>query len=233
MKTQALGCFIPARLGSKRVPMKNLRPLAGLPLLAHSIRAAKECGLFERIFVCTESPEIAEVAVAHGAEVPGLVPEDLCGDLVPSWKPCVHMADLLAAEEGVSFEDLLCLQPTSPLRSSEDIQRSVEVFYEEDASMLLSVTEIDPHFFHWALAQEDAWGMVFGSDYLLERPLLPKRYRPNGSIKMANIEALRAHGNFFGEGLSCVKTPEERSVHIGSELDFAFCDFLAGRADGR
>jgi CMP-N-acetylneuraminic acid synthetase len=219
-----MACVIPARLGSKRIPRKNLRLCGDKPMLAHSIEAALQSGLFDRVYVCTEADEIASVATAHGAEA-RLVDEALCGDLVPSWKPCVEVVSQLN-REGESFHDLLCLQPTSPLRSADDISKGVRKFYDTGSDFVLSVTEIDPHYFHWALRCEDGWEMVFGEDYMIERLLLPKRYRPNGSIKVAKVDALEATGHFFGPSLACVETPEERSVHVGVELELQLADFL-------
>lgn len=219
-----MACVIPARLGSKRIARKNLRLIGGKPLLAHSINAALSSELFDTVYVCTESEEIADAAMEHGADA-RLVDEELCTDLIPSWKPCVALLDQLNVE-GANFSDLLCLQPTSPLRSAEDIRRGVHTFYDEGCDFVLSVTEIDPHYFHWALLHEQGWRMVFGADYMIERPLLPKRYRPNGSIKVAKVDALRRTGHFFGDSLSCIQTPEERSVHVGVEFEFQLADFL-------
>jgi CMP-N-acetylneuraminic acid synthetase len=137
----------------------------------------------------------------------------------------VELVDQLNSE-GANVTDLLCLQPTSPLRSPEDICSGVRAFYNEGCDFILSVTEIDPHYFHWALQCEQEWRMVFGEDYMIERPLLPKRYRPNGSIKVAKTDALKRTGHFFGKSLSCIHTPEERSVHVGVELEFQLADFL-------
>jgi len=226
-KARAMACVIPARLGSKRIPRKNLRRLASKPLLAHSIAAALSSELFDTVYVCTESEEIAAVATKHGAEA-RLVAEELCTDLVPSWKPCVNLVEQLNSE-GAAFSALLCLQPTSPLRSAEDILRGVHAFYDEGCDFIVSVTEIDPHYFHWALQFDEGWRMVFGDDYMIERPLLPKRYRPNGSIKVAKIEALQRTGHFFGPSLSCIHTPEERSVHVGVELEFQLAEVLLQR----
>ena len=222
-----MACVIPARLGSKRIPRKNLRLIAGRPLIAHSIDSALSSSLFDTVYVCTESEEIARAAATYGAEA-GLVAEDLCTDLVPSWKPCVALVDRLN-REGAHFGDLLCLQPTSPLRSVQDIERGVRAFYEQDCDFVVSVTEIDPHYFHWALEEDGSWRMAFGDEYMIERPLLPRRYRPNGSIKVAKLDALKRVGHFFGKSLRCVQTPEERSVHVGVELELQFADFLLQR----
>ena len=87
-------CAIPARGGSKRLARKNLRNLAGMPLIVHSIDVARKSGLFEFVYVCTEDQEIAEVARAHGASVPIMMPVELCGDLVASHVPCQHLAGI-------------------------------------------------------------------------------------------------------------------------------------------
>jgi CMP-N-acetylneuraminic acid synthetase len=220
-------CAIPARGGSKRLPRKNVKSLAGKPMLAYSIEAAKATGLFEQIFVCTEDEEIAAVAKQYGAEVPYLMPPELCGDAVPSHSPCAHLASHLLAA-GQPLETLLCLQPTSPLRSASDIFNGLNYYLEGSYKFVLSGTPIDPHYFHWALSQDEngAWTPFFGSKYMVERIYLPTVLRPNGSIKIANLSALRETGNFFGEGLGVFETPEERSVHVGTEYDFKMCEWL-------
>lgn len=226
-KAASMACVIPARLGSKRIARKNLRFCGGKPLLVHSIDVAFRSQLFDKVYVCTESEEVAIVAADHGAEA-RLVDQQLCGDLIPSWEPCVELLEQLK-REGSDFRDLLCLQPTSPLRSVEDVLGGVRTFYDEGCDFVLSVTEIDPHYFHWALHYDHGWRMVFGEDYMKERPLLPKRYRPNGSIKVAKVSALKTTGNFFGASLQCIQTPEERSVHVGVELEFQLADCLLHR----
>jgi CMP-N-acetylneuraminic acid synthetase len=221
-----IACLVPARLGSKRIPRKNLRPLAGRPMIAWTIQAAQESGLFGAVHVCTEAAEIAEVAASFGAE-PHLVPQELCGDLVPSWKPCAHVAHGLQAG-GEPVDAIACLQPTSPLRNAGDIRDGVELLERSGADFVVSATPIDPHYFHWALERhgDGSWKMAFGERYLRERELLPERYRPNGSIKLARLAALEATGSFFGPSLACTVTPEERSVHVGDELEFRLAELL-------
>lgn len=220
-------CTIPARAGSKRLPAKNLMSLLGKPMLAYSIETALKSDLFQEVYVCTEDPEIASIAEQYGAKVPILMKPEVCGDLVPSHVPCQSMASFLTSQ-GQLIDTLVCLQPTSPLRSVEDLQKGVNRFFEDSLDFLVSVTPIDPHYFHWALQpdEEGAWEMYFGSTYMRERPLLPPVYRPNGSIKIANLENLKKIGNFFGNHLGVVETPEERSIHVATQLDFEFCEFL-------
>ncbi len=219
-------CTIPARGGSKRLPRKNLRELAGKPLIAYSIEAALGSGWFDQVYVCTEDEQIARTATQFGASVPELVPEDLCGDLVASHIPCQYIAARLPTRGQV--DSLLCLQPSSPLRSSQDIRAGVEKFSEGQFDFVVSVTPVDPHDFHWAVVPGEGiyWKMFFGTQYLKERPLLPPVYRPNGSIKVAKLSALAATGNFFGERLGVIETPLERSVHVAVEFDLKLCETI-------
>ena len=221
-------CTIPARGGSKRLPRKNVRDLAGKPLIAYSIEAALETRLFDQVYVCTEDAEIAEVAKRFGASVPELVPGELCGDLVASHIPCQYVARLSKNGE---IDSLLCLQPSSPLRSAQDIRDAVERFSEGRFDFVVSVTPVDPHDFHWAVVPGEGmyWRMFFGTQYLKERPLLPPVYRPNGSIKVARLSALAATGNFFGERLGVIETPMERSVHVAIEFDLKLCETILKR----
>ena len=228
---ERLLCAIPARAGSKRLPGKNLRPLHGKPMIAYSIEAARASGLFEDVYVCTEDEAIAQAARAFGAQVPFLMPPELCGDMVSSHTPCQRLADWLG-EQGRPADALLCLQPTSPLRNAQDIQAAVERYRQGDVDFVVSVTLIDPHYFHWAVQQQKdgAWRMYFGDQFMVERPLLPTVYRPNGSIKIGRLSALRQTQHFFGPRLAVVETPEERSIHVATKFDADMCEFILGRS---
>lgn len=221
-------CAVPARGGSERLPRKNLMPLAGRPMIAYTIEAAIRSACFDAVYVCTDDSEIAEVARSYRAVVPELVPRELAGPLVPSHRPCEWMRERVRP----SAEVLVCLQPTSPLRSSDDIRAGIERFERGEVDFVVSVTPIDPHYFHWACRVRpgaDEWELVFGDRYLAERPLLPSVYRPNGSIKIASVAALRATGHFFGHRLGAIETPEERSVHVATAFDAEICEMRLSR----
>lgn len=226
-------CAIPARAGSKRLPEKNIRQLHGKPMIAYSIEAAR--AIFETVYVCTESESIASVAQEYGATVPVLAPEDLCDDLMPSHAPCTYIIEYLMQQRNFNIEAFVLLQPTSPLRSVDDIKAGLERFQQGDVDFVVSVTFIDPHYFHWALQPPDQdagrpyWKMYFEQQYMIERPLLPPVYRPNGSIKIAKLEALKSAGHFFGERLGIVETPEERSIHVATQVDFDLCEYFLSR----
>jgi len=218
-------CVIPARMGSQRLKRKNVLPLAGVPMIVHTIKAALSSGIFERVIVSTEDDTIGDIARRHGATAHPRPPA-LAGDLVSATDVCleVYEARKSAGEEAGS---LVCLQPTSPLRTGDDVARAYERFVEAGADFLVSVTPIDPHYFHWALQQNGSWWeMSFGSKYLLERPLLPPRYRPNGAIKIGRIDPLLNLRNFFGPKLAAYEMPEERSIHVATQTDLAFAEYL-------
>lgn len=123
--------FVPARAGSERVRGKNVRELAGHPLLAYSIAAARESGLFEAIVVSTDSEEIADVAHRYGAEVPALRPAEIATATSPDIEWVRHMLDVLA-RDGRTFEVFSLLRPTSPFRGAETIRRAWERFIAFD-----------------------------------------------------------------------------------------------------
>jgi len=123
--------FVPARAGSERVPAKNVRDLAGHPLLAYSIAAARESGLFDAVVVSTDSEEIATVARRYGAEVPALRPGEIATATSPDIEWVRHMLDVLA-QEGRTFEVFSLLRPTSPFRGADTIRRAWQQFLAVD-----------------------------------------------------------------------------------------------------
>lgn len=221
-------CVIPARRGSKRLALKNILPLEGKPMLAYSVESALASKLFDRVFVSTEDEEIGAIAVGYGAVV-HIRPLELAGDLVSATEVCIDVFEARQAA-GEDYQAIICLQPTSPLRTSEDICGAWEQFCSAGADYLVSVTLVDPHYFHWVVhQQENGWTMFFGDKYMMERPLLPPVYRPNGSIKIGRTDALLRQRNFFGPKLTVYETPEERSLHVTEQFDFELAEFLLSR----
>jgi len=212
-------CVIPARRGSKRVIDKNILEICGKPVIAYTIEAALETKIFDAVYVSTEDEEIKEISEKYGADVPCMRPVELADDYTSSTEPCLHMYEYLE-KQGKKYDSLLCLQPTSVLKIAEDITKSVEIFRKGNYDFLLSVTPIDPHYFHWALAESDAgWGMYFGREMLKDRHELFEVFRPNGAIKLAKLDSLYEYRHFFGDNLGVYVMPEERSIHIASQFD--------------
>jgi CMP-N-acetylneuraminic acid synthetase len=222
--TTAFG-VIPARRGSKRLANKNLFPLTGRPMLAYTVEAALASEVFPSVVVSTEDEEIAEVARSLGAQA-HIRPMELAGDLVSATDVCLEAYEVLQRPKGEA-RGIVCLQPSSPLRTAEDIRSAWHMFVDRDADYLVSVTEIDPHYFHWAMREKDGnWGMWFGEEYLKERPLLPPAYRPNGAIKIGRPGPLFMRRNFFGPRLAVHMMPEESSVHVALLFDAIVAEAL-------
>ncbi len=214
-------CVIPARRGSKRLPEKNVALLGGRPMLAWTIDAALESSLFDRVLVSTEDRSFAELARGLGA-TPHARPVELAGDLVSATDVCL---DALEAHSG--YDAVVCLQPSSPLRNAHDVRGAWERFLASGADFLVSVTPVDPHYFHWAVQPDgEWWRMAFGEKYLVERPLLPPVHRPNGAIKIGRAAPLRERRDFFGPRLAAYELPEERSVHVAEPFDLRLAESL-------
>src|SRR5690606_28690736 len=118
---------IPARGGSKRLPRKNLLPLGGLPMIAHTIRAAVDAGCFDRVVVSTDDPELAAVAMEHGAEVPFMRDAAIADDHTPVSAAAVDALQRLAAV-GESYDRVSLLLPNCPLRDADDVRASYDAF---------------------------------------------------------------------------------------------------------
>ncbi|NCC57382.1 MAG: acylneuraminate cytidylyltransferase family protein [Synergistales bacterium] len=222
-------CVIPARSGSKGLRDKNILSLGGKPVLAWTIESALKSGIFDDVIVATDSSEYARIAEDFGAVVPKLLPAELAEDHISSSEPLLYMLDAV----GASPERVWCFQPTSPFRRAEDILDAKELFFTHpDTACVLSVTPVDPHFFHWALQEtadeenKTTAEMWFGDRFLMDRSFLPTVFRPNGMIKAARTEVLLKERHFFAKPLRTVHTPEERSIHIRNALDMNLCRYL-------
>ncbi|SFR58681.1 acylneuraminate cytidylyltransferase family protein [Anaeromicropila populeti] len=223
-------CVIPARSGSKGLKDKNILDLSGKPVLAYTIEACKNAGIFSEVFVATDSEVYAEIAQKYGALVPFLEPEEMAGDLVSSAEPLLYFYEQLKKE----YDLLWCFQPTSPLKTAEDIINAYKVLEENpECQYVLSTTIIDPHYFHWALEEREN-GMTelyFGKKMLVDRSLLNPVYRPNGAIKVGRTEKVLEYRHFFGDHIMRTEMPEERAIHIRSQFDLDLCRMLVSGED--
>jgi N-acylneuraminate cytidylyltransferase len=132
--------FVPARSGSKRLPDKNIAALAGHPLMAYSIAAARESGLFDAVIVSTDSARYADTAREYGAEVPALRPADIAGERSPDIEWIEHMLGVLDAQ-GRAFDVFAILRPTSPFRQADTIRRAWAAFLNDEGADSLRAVE--------------------------------------------------------------------------------------------
>lgn len=221
-------CVIPARGGSKRIPRKNLVRLAGKPLLAYAIEAARDSRLFERICVSSEDEEILAAAREHGCHDALLRSADAATDAADIKDVCLHVLDQYAERE-LEFTEFAVLLPTSPLRTADDIRSAYAVFKQHDAPFLFSVVQF-AHPPQRALALRD--GMLqpaFGAEQMRNCQLLEPLYRHDGSVVFAKTAEFLAHQTFFAPGVVPYPMPQQRSIDIDNPLDLEWAEFLLAR----
>lgn len=223
MKTIAI---IPARGGSKRVARKNILPLNGIPLLAYSIRAAKESGVFTDIIVSSDDNEILDLALKEGVGIDRR-PEALAIDTATKVQV---VKEFIGRPENRQIYDAVCaLLPTCPFRLASDIQKAFEVFEQGESPFLISVTAYDFPI-QQALKEEDGLLMVpfFENGYKVTRSQdIAKTWHPNGAIYLATVEAFLNNGTFFADRMLTYEMPAIRSFDIDYPWQFEIAEVIA------
>jgi len=226
MKGEILG-IIPARGSSKSVPRKNIRLLAGKPLIAYTILEAKKSRYLTRLVVSTEDSEIASVATEWGAEVPFLRPAELARDDTPGIDVIIHAVQKLRTQENYYPQVVVVLQPTSPLRTVEDIDRSIEMLFELDAEAVVSVTPSKKHPY-WAkkMVNGRLKDFIPTVEVCTRRQDLPPVYDLNGAVYLAKTDFLLRARSFYGERTYGYVMSEERSLDIDTFFDFYVAELI-------
>lgn len=216
--------IIPARGGSKGVPRKNIRLLAGKPLIAWTIEEAKKSKYIDRLILSSEDEEIIEVAKKYGCEVPFKRPIELAQDDTPGIEPVIHAINTL---EG-TYDYVVLLQPTSPLRTVEDIDGCIQQCIINELPACISVTEAQQSPYWMYKLDEDMRlnPLVQYDGEVNRRQDLPKVYVLNGAVYVAKSEFIIENKSFLTEESVGYRMPAENSVDIDTEMDFAYCEWL-------
>ena len=223
----SLLALIPARGGSKGIPRKNILDFCGKPLLQWSIDAALVAPSVDQVVVSTDDPEIAELALAGGAEVPFLRPAELASDTASGIQPVLHALDLLP-----HVSDVLLLQPTSPLRISSDIESIIALRQQMFSESAVSLTNNAKHpSWSFSLRNNQTIERVFMSDSVHCRQQLPPTYLVNGALYLASREFLLREKTFITDDTVGYIMPLERSVDIDTPLDWQFAEFLVEKQE--
>jgi CMP-N,N'-diacetyllegionaminic acid synthase len=221
---------IPARGGSKGLPGKNVKPLAGKPLIGWAADAARESGVVERLMLDTDSPEIARCGESLGIPVPWLRPAELARDGSPSIDFVLHDLDRLEAE-GRLPEAVLLLQPTSPFRSAASIRRAVELYAASGTESLASVSPAAEH--PWTCFFLEADGRLRraapDAPPVLRRQDLPPAYATDGAIYIDSPRYLRERKAFLGPETVAFLTPPGEELDIDTPEDWARAEARAAR----
>jgi len=220
--------LIPARGGSKGIPRKNIKLLAGKPLIAWTIEAARSCSALSRVIVSTDDQEIADVALQWGAEVPFLRPAELAGDKSSALDVVLHVLDRLEEHDAAVPEYLLLLQPTSPFRTKQDIEAAIGLAAMRKVDGVVSVCEASPHPLLCQRIRED--GRL--ADYMSadresrRRQDLPAAYQLNGAIYLNHAQSLRQERTFRPKDTLPYLMPPERSLDLDTLWDWHLAELI-------
>ena len=229
MKTVA---FIFARSGSKGLPKKNTKLLAGKPLIAYSIEQALSVKRIERVIVSTDSDEIAQIASNFGAEIPYLRPIELALDDTPEILAWKHGLEFLQSTSGSLPEVMVSLPPTAPLRSRQDIENCLDEFYKKEADVVITVTDAhrNPYFNMVKTNVDGNVNLVNHTDSTITRRQdAPQIYDVTTLCYVARPEFVMKHNSIFEGRVKAVHVPVERSIDIDSLLDFEIAEFLMNK----
>jgi len=224
--------IIPARGGSKRLPGKNIMSIAGKPLIAWTIEAARHSGVFDRIMVSTDDNEIARTSEKYGAEVPCLRPPELSGDDTSTADVIEYCLKKLHVPDGDYYSHLVCLQPTSPLRTADDIREAVQMAENKNADAIISVCKSE-HSPLWANKLPDNLSMQdFLPGNLQKTPSqdLPPYFRLNGAIYLCNVKRfMKERSLFLTSNIYAYIMSRVSSIDIDDEIDFELASIYLSR----
>lgn len=220
--------LIPARGGSKGITDKNIIEINGKPLIAYSIEAARESKYIDEVVVTTDSDQIANVAKDYGAEIPFMRPQELASDHATTLDAVLHAVKKL---ENKKFDVLVLLQPTSPLRTAEDIDKALEKFFDADCESLVSVSQADDSPILMRVIDND--GMMrklLEQDSTIRRQDMPQVYKVNGSIYINLISEIN-QGTSFNDNKIPFIMKKSHSVDIDEYSDIFMMNYYMKNSD--
>jgi len=228
--------IVPARRGSKGLPLKNIRPLKGLPLLAWPIKAGRDAELVDRVIVSTDDQEFADIAVAHGADAPFLRPAEYASDTSPSIEFILHAVDTLA-EAGETYDYVVLLEPTSPLTDGADVDAAIRqlVAAGAGADSIVGVTRLETTHPAFAVRMAGDGGITpyasetFGQ--LPRRQDLEPLFCLDGSLYISTVEALRRERGFCHARSLGYETVRWKAHEVDDIVDFICIEAIASNLD--
>ena len=220
MNERVLG-IITARGGSKRLPQKNIKPLGGSPLISWTIRAAKNSKYINRLILSTDDLHAIEISKTEGCDVPFIRPDVLSGDHSTSYDVVMHALQTL--EE--NYDWIVLLQPTSPFRTSEDIDSAIKLALETSKNSVISVCESEKS--HWMFFMRDEDGKLISPCGISIKDLnhtrsqdMPIPYEINGALYVVKTSWFKESQSFFDNETITYVMPKDRSINIDTEHDW-------------
>lgn len=229
---------VTARGGSKGIPGKNLKLLAGKPLIAYTLEAAAESAVFDRVILSTDDVEIAAAARERGCDVPFMRPAELARDETPHLPVLQHAVEWLREHDGYRPDVVMILQPTSPLRRAQDIRESLQLLADSGADSVLTVSEVSAHVHPMRMLRlaNDCTATLFVSGEPVRRRInrrqdLPSAWLMNGSIYAFRTAVLTApEPSLYGDRTVALPVPHPYGLSIDEPDDWVAAEAaLAGR----
>lgn len=228
-------CIVPARSGSKGVPGKNIRPLAGKPLILYTLEAAQHAECFERIVVTTDSPEIRDTAIHEGFEAPFLRPPELAADETPLIAAVKHCLEWCEADCQRAYDVVGLLQPTSPFRTADHIRKAYSLFTERSPDTLVSVIRV-PHRFVPTSLMRERDGYL--QHHMAEAAATTRHqdvqlWARNGPAILVTAAWWIRRNSFYGDRIVAFPMDFLSSVDIDEEEDWTLAELLAKAGCGK
>jgi CMP-N-acetylneuraminic acid synthetase len=225
--------LVPARGGSKGVPRKNIRRINGKPLLEYTAEAALKATRLSRVILTTDDEEIASVGRSCGLEVPFLRPTDLSADDTPTL-PVLQHAVRWFEEQGTTYDAVCLLQPTSPMRSPEEIDGSIELLESSGADSVVTVRRVPDEYNPFWVYFKDEHGWLNlstgGNTPIKRRQDLPPAYHRDGSVYVIRRHVLMERNSLYGERTCGYLLSGERWVNIDTPEDLDRAAAVLGTA---
>lgn len=217
--------IIPARGGSKGVPRKNIKKLAGKPLIYYTIKAAQQSKYINRIIVSTDDNEIAKIAKSYGAEIPFMRPSNLAGDSAKAIDTYLYTMEELNKEEYTNNDEFIILQPTSPFRNEVDIDLAIDIYKRKQADSVISVVKAEhPPNWYKKITEKGIIVDYFQDNNNLNRQEYEDTYLPNGAIYILKYSILNKSLSYYTDSTYPYVMSLENSLDIDNTLDFKFAE---------
>lgn len=216
--------IIPARGGSKGIPMKNIQKLMGKPLISHTIKSARNSTLINKIIVSTDNKDIAKIARKNGAEVPFLRPKKISHHGSSVSETVKHTTGVLLQKQGYVPDIIVVLQPTSPLRSSKLIDKAIHLLIQSKATSVLSVSKVKTHPYS-SFWMHNKYLKPFKTNFtkFYQRQKYPKLYFPTGDIYAFWNKTLTKYDSMYGPKIKPLLI-EDIHVDVDDLFDLFVCE---------
>lgn len=225
-----------ARGGSKGVPNKNLRTIAGIPLIGYSLQTAQTVPQIDRVLCSTDSRKIAEIASEYGAEIPFIRPSHLASDTSPEWESWKHLADFLVQHGAQKSDLLVSLPPTAPLRAAQDVSAAIDKFAQGNADVVVSYTQAHRNpWFNMVIRRDDGILQVVmksSTVRVTRRQDAPVVYDLATVVYVTTLGFALSSGSMSEGKVTGIEIPGERAIDIDTELDLEIAGFLLAKREG-